>query len=581
MINLKQVMLPPLRQARSPSKQTIGAVGKQIDIDTVIRASQALSSEILLDRLIETLMTLVLGYAGADSGALILYRNDSMQVKAVAHTSLNAVQVVLLGETTHQLNAPEAILRLVAKTRETLILSDSRISFLISGDPYFKIRRPKSLLCLPLLKQAKLVGLIYLENSHVANTFSPRRKAVLELIASQAAVSLENARLFEEVTEENRVRKTVEVALRENEAALAAAQRISRTGSWLLDVYRNTVTGSAEHFRIFGFDPNASKLPMEAYMDRVHPEDRLAIRQKLQTAISTQTTFTSAYRIILPDGAIRFLDVIGSPKMSDEGTLVYFGTIADITERRNVEEALRLAQSELARVSRLTTMGELAGSIIHEINQPLAAMVTNAEASIRLLALDVPDLEETRAAIADLARDGRRISEVVMSLRSLARKSGLKMARVDIDDVIVEVLAFIQRDLERERINVQTDLSMGGEFIFGDRVQLQQVLSNLIRNAIEAMGAINDRRRDLVISSRSLQCRQAMIVVEDCGVGIEKATAERIFDPLFTTRSNGMGLGLSICRSIVEAHGGRISAAPRTPHGSIFSFTLNADHPFP
>ncbi|HTJ98932.1 MAG TPA: ATP-binding protein [Bordetella sp.] len=522
-------------------------------------------------------MTLVLEHAGADAGALILCRNGRMQVTALAHTSLGMVDVVLQKETTHPLNAPESVLNLVAQARKTLVLDAPQMLAGLKDDPYFKTRHPRTLLCLPLLKQAEMIGLIYLENTLVTDSFTPRRKAVLELIASQAAVSLENARLFEEVTEENRERRKVEAALRESESALAAAQRISRTGSWLLDVRRNTVNGSAEHFRIFGFDPDFAELPMEAYMDRVHPEDRFAVRKKLEAAIARPTTFTSSHRLRLPDGTVRFLEVIGGPRIGDEEKPLFFGTTADVTERKYAEQALKSAQSELARVSRLSMMGELAGSIIHEINQPLAAIVTNAEASLRLLAREVPDLDETRAAIADLARDGRRISEVVMGLRSLARKSGLQVARVDIDDAISEVLIFTQSELERENIHVRTHLSITGQFVLGDRIQLQQVILNLIRNSVEAMSAVSGHRRDLVISSGATRAGEIAVAIEDSGPGLETATSERIFDPLFTTKANGMGLGLSICRSIVEAHGGRISAAPRLPRGTAFRFTLRAD----
>jgi C4-dicarboxylate-specific signal transduction histidine kinase len=219
-------------------------------------------------------------------------------------------------------------------------------------------------------------------------------------------------------------------------------------------------------------------------------------------------------------------------------------------------------------------MGELAGSIIHEINQPLAAVVGGAQACLRWLDRDPPNLSEARYAISQVARDGLRAADVVKGLRALARKSDLKFTDVDINEAIREVLAILRGELEHGAVILRVDLFAFDEPVLGDRIQLQQVLLNLIRNGVEAMSAVADRPRALRISTQLNEAGEALVAIEDTGIGLDPATAVRIFEPLFSTKLDGMGMGLAICRSIVEAHDGRISASPAIPHGAVFQFTL-------
>jgi C4-dicarboxylate-specific signal transduction histidine kinase len=250
------------------------------------------------------------------------------------------------------------------------------------------------------------------------------------------------------------------------------------------------------------------------------------------------------------------------------------GLVAERRERRKAEKALSCAQAELARVTRLSAVGELAGSIIHEINQPLAAIVTNAEACLCWLDRDQPDLTEARSAISGLVLDGQRAADVVKGLRALVRRSGLASTKVDINDVIREALTLLRSELLRGGVELQIDLVAGDMPILGDQVQLQQVLLNLVRNGIEAMNTISDRPRVLRITSELTDNGEALVATQDTGAGLDPASADRIFEPLFTTKFNGMGMGLSICRSIVEAHGGRLWAEPNSPQGATFLFTL-------
>jgi C4-dicarboxylate-specific signal transduction histidine kinase len=256
------------------------------------------------------------------------------------------------------------------------------------------------------------------------------------------------------------------------------------------------------------------------------------------------------------------------------GDLEFVGTVMDITERRRAEEALRSAQADLARVARLTTLGELAASLAHEINQPLAAIAVNAVSGLRWLGQDPPNLDEARAALSCIESDGARAGDVIRGLRALAKKSGPQLTRLDIHDAIEEVLTLARGELQRHGVVLRTDLSAGDRPVLGDRVQLQQVLLNLILNGIHAMETVTDRRRELTVSVARAEPARMVVAVEDTGSGLDPAIAPRIFEPFFTTKPDGLGMGLSICRSIIEAHGGHLWVSPRALHGSAFHFTV-------
>ena len=556
---------PHLREeaTAAPQTGTIGAPIARLDVGTVVKASQAVSGEILLSRLIETLMTIALQHAGAERGLLILLHGEEPRIEATARTGRDRVEVALLQSAATAAKLPEAILHTALRTRQSVILDDAQQSPLFASDPYVQQWRPRAVLCLPLVKQTELIGLLYLENNLAPGTFTAERTAVLELLASQAAISLENARLYEE--------------LRRSEAFLAEGQRLSQTSSWGWKSSTGEATWSPEHFRILGYVPGETKPSLEAFWQRVHPEDQPALQAAVEVAKRERRDFDMEFRIVRPDGSIRHIHAVGHAISSAPGDVIEFvGTIRDLTESKQAEEALRNAQVELARVSRLTTMGELAASIAHEINQPLGAIVTNATASLRWLERDEPDLAKARAAISRIADDGMRAAEVIRGIRALARKVGPELVKLDVEDAIQEVLALTRSERQRHGVELCTDLHPGDRPVFGDRVQLQQVMLNLILNGIEAMSGVTDRPRLLTISSAPAEDGGLLVAIEDTGTGLDPTIAEHIFEPFFTTKPNGMGMGLSICRSIIEAHGGRFWAQPRWPHGTAFRFTVPA-----
>ena len=388
------------------------------------------------------------------------------------------------------------------------------------------------------------------------------------------AILLENTRLSAELIAERRDRRKAEEALRASEASVGEMQRISQTGSWRWNVGTGAVQWSVEHFRIFGFDPAFEQPSHAKHMQRIHPEDHFSVERTLAEASLKKSIFSHEYRIVMPDGSIKHVQSTGCLDKNTSSDLEFVGTVLDITERRHAEEAARRAQATIARLTRLSTVGELAGSIIHEVIQPLTAIVTNAEACLSWLNREQPDLAKARSTISDLARDGQRAADVVKGLRALVRRSGSEMTKVDINDAIREVLTLLRGELQRGGAVLQVDLAADDIPILGDRIQLQQVLLNLVRNGIEAMSTISDRPRVLRIRSELTENGEALVVVEDTGVGLDPVSADRIFDPLFTTKLDGMGMGLSICRSIVEAHRGRLWASPTLAHGTVLRFTV-------
>ena len=358
------------------------------------------------------------------------------------------------------------------------------------------------------------------------------------------------------------------------ERYLAEGQRLSHTGSWAENKITGEVFWSDEMFRIFAYEPGTSITFQKIIEERVHPDDRAAFVQIAETTMREKRDIDLEHRIVFPDGSIRFHHVVAHPTVNAAGEVVeIFGTTMDITDRTMAIESARHAQMELAHVTRLTTMGELVASIAHEVNQPLAAVVTNGNASLRWLDGERPNLREVRDATERIIGDAMRASQIVSRIRSLVAKKEPERVALDINDVIRGVLALSAAEMRRDGVSLQTDLATDVRAVFADPIQLQQVVLNLIVNAIEAMRGETCRERTLVVRSEQKQDR-VLVTVKDSGCGIAPEDQPRIFDPFYTTKSGGIGMGLAISRSIIQAHGGTIWMTPQPAGGSAFFFTV-------
>jgi len=363
--------------------------------------------------------------------------------------------------------------------------------------------------------------------------------------------------------------------LRRRETYLAEAQRLTHTGSWAWQVAGGDALHlSEEWYRIYGFDPKESIPAWEERLQRIHPEDRAKWQGEIDRAIREKADYEMEFRILLPGGSVKYIHTVGHPVFNPSGDLMQFvGSSTDITERKQAEEALRQAQADLARVSRVTTMGELTASLAHEVNQPIAAAVTNANTCLRWLMRDHPDVEEAREAASRIVKDGTRAAEIISRIRLLFKKGTPQRELIDVNEGIREMLVLLRNEATRYNILVRTELAANLPRVMGDRVQLQQVMMNLIVNGIDAMKDV-DGARELAIKSQKAEDDRVLVSVSDTGVGLPPEQADQIFKAFFTTKPEGTGMGLSISRSIVESHGGRLWAADNTARGASLYFTL-------
>ena len=640
---------------------TIGARAEQLDVGTVIKASQAVSGEIVLDTLIERLMSIAVEYAGAERGLLILYQGDELRIAAEAATAGGQVEVTLRQTAALSAELPESVLHTVTRTRESVIVDDASAQNPFSADEYLRQKYVRSVLCLPLVKQAKLIGALYLENNLASHVFTAARISVLEVLASQAAISLENACLYNDLRErEARIRRLVDSniigiiiwdfqgrvieanqafldmlgysredlisgRLRWNEltpaewrdaderagATLKAAgtvkprekEYLRKDGSRVPVLLGATTFGDKQDEGVaFVLDLTERKRAdferqllaslveqatdlmaiadleggMPIYLNKaglkmvgfdsleeartrrgIHfmfPEDREFVNTVLWPTVLEKGSWSGEMRfrhfktgdpIPIQYSAFRIDD-------PETGQPVNVGNVcSDISDRKRAQETLRAseqrlldAQMELAHVTRVTTLGELTASIAHEVSQPLAALVANAEASLRWLDRATPDLDAVRRSVEWVIDDGNRASEVVRRIRALAKKTVIEKVPLDVNDLVREVIPLVQSELSRHMVSLRMELAPALPMILGDRVQLQQVVINLVMNGLEAMQSVTDRPRELVIRSHKDGVHLVLVTVTDSGAGISAENADRLFNAFFTTKSSGLGMGL-------------------------------------
>jgi PAS domain S-box-containing protein len=410
-------------------------------------------------------------------------------------------------------------------------------------------------------------------------SFQPFEKEYFRKDGSRVPVLLGGA-LFEEIGKEGVAfvldlsdQKRAERAMRRSEAFLAEGQRLSQIGTFYWRVGTDEVTWSEQLYRIYEFEIGVP-VTLELIRTRVHPEDLSVLERMIDQARGEADDFEWQYRLIMPDRSIKYLHAVAHATRDEDGQLEYIAAVQDVTARRLSEEALDMARAQLTHVARVTTLGVLTASIAHELNQPLSGIITNANTCLRMLAADSPDVDGARETARRMIRDGNRASEVIARLRALFTKKEPTSELVDLNDATREVIALSASDLQRNRVILGQQLADDLPPVVGDRVQLQQVILNLLLNASDAMTGIEDRPRQLMISTARDEPDRVRVVVQDMGVGFDPEAVDRLFEAFYTTKSSGMGIGLSVSRSIIETHHGRIWAARNDGPGATFSFSI-------
>ncbi len=363
-----------------------------------------------------------------------------------------------------------------------------------------------------------------------------------------------------------------EAALKRSEAFLAEAQHLARIGSFAWRVANNEITWSDQLYRIFEFDPQET-VTLELIATRVHPEDLTLLQDMIERASSAASDFQYEHRVLMPDHSVKYLHMIAHVTRNEDGELEYIGAVQDVTNRRLSEEALGKARSEVAHVARVMSLGALTASIAHEVNQPLSGIITNASTCMRMLDANPPNVEGARETVRRTIRDGHRASDVITRLRALFSRKDLVKESVDLNEITREVIALALSELQQNSVTVKPVLADELPSITGDRVQLQQVILNLLRNASDAMSSIYDRPRQLLIRTEQ-DAEGVRLSVQDAGRGLEPESMNRLFEAFYTTKSDGMGMGLSVSRSIIENHHGRLWATPNDGPGATFSFSI-------
>ncbi|MGY8682809.1 AAA family ATPase [Bradyrhizobium sp. UFLA05-153] len=668
---------------RAPgSTGTIEAPVEYLDLATMIEVSQALSGEMVLEKLIDKLMRAALEHAGAERGLLIVPRGDELQIQAEAIASGENVAVHLRDASYSTAALPESLVRYGTRTHETVILDDASSQQGFS-DPYLGQCRVRSILSLPLINQGKLTGILYLENNLAPGVFTPDRVALLKMLASQAAISLENSRLYRDLADrEGKIRRLVDaniigifIADREgrileaNDAFLrilgydredVALGRVHWTElsppEWRerdlrtraqLDATGIVPPFEKEYFRkdgsrvpvligatlfkqggdegvafvldlterkraeealreserslrsaidgIPGFvavlapngDVEAVNRQIVEYFGRpveelrswgingmVHPEDLPHLAEVFARSIASGTPYELEQRLQRVDGEYRWFESRTVPIRDDSGRVArWYILLTDIEDRKRALARLQQMESDFAHMNRVSMMGELAASLSHEITQPIASARNNARAAQNFLKMEPPDVGEVSEALSCVVGDTDRAGDIIDRIREQIKKAPPRKERFDLNAAINEVIALAQSATVRNGVSVQTRLSEGLLPVLGDRVQLQQVLLNLILNAAESMSSVEEGARGMLISTDQDEAG-ALVAVRDSGPGIDPAHLDRIFDAFYTTKSSGTGMGLSICRSIIQAHGGKLWAGANEPGGAVFQFTL-------
>ena len=362
--------------------------------------------------------------------------------------------------------------------------------------------------------------------------------------------------------------------LQQSEVMIAEGQRLSQTGTFYWNTVTNELRFSDENCRINGLEPG-TPVTMELMASRIHPDDQPLIQQKIEAGNRNDSKeLDYEIRLQMPDKQVKWVHTTSSRFINEEGQLEYIGAVRDITERHNAEDALSKLRSELAHMSRVSSLGALTASIAHEVNQPLSGILTNASTALRMLSVESPNVSGALETVRRTIRDAHRASDVIARLRVMYSRKDAVLEEVQLNDAAQEVIALSLAEVQRNALTLLPELAENLPAIDGDRVQLQQVILNLLLNACDAMKGVTGRARHIVLKTDSPQDGGVQLTVVDSGTGIDPAHADRIFEPFFTTKSGGMGIGLSVSRSIIERHHGRLWAQPNADFGTAFSFSI-------
>ncbi|WP_280151767.1 trifunctional serine/threonine-protein kinase/ATP-binding protein/sensor histidine kinase [Piscinibacter sp. XHJ-5] len=555
---------PHLRtvEAAPVSTGTIGALGEQLDLATVITVSQTVSGEMVLEKLLDTVMRTAIEQAGAERAVLMLSTGTGQRIVAEATTSNDTVIVRVRDEPMTASTVPETIVRYVLHTHQNVVLDNAAALNPFSTDPYVRQRNARSILCLPLSSRARIVGVLYLENNLAPRVFAPARATVLKVLAAQAAMSLENARLYRDVAErEAKIRRLVDSNI---------------IGIFICELEGRILEANDAFLAMVGFDREDLVAHELRWTELTPPEwrdrdERLMIELR---ASGTLQPFEKEY--LRKDGS-RVPVLVGVASFDGTGNQAV-AYVVDLTERRQAQEALSRASDELAHVSRVTALSALTASIAHEVNQPLSGIMTNASTCLRMLDATPANIDGARETARRTIRDGKRASQVIVRLRELFSKREFTLESLDLNEATREIIALLLHDLQRNRVILQAELEDDLPMVFGDRIQLQQVILNLVRNASDAMVDVHDRPRQLLIKTEQEGRGRVRLSVCDAGVGLSAQSLDSLFNPFYTTKNGGMGIGLFVSRSIIERHHGRLGAQPNQGGpGATFSFSIPSD----
>jgi PAS domain S-box-containing protein len=555
--------------ARSGIRDTAKPQAAEFDSGVLIDVSQRISSEILLENVIDTFMKAALTHAGADRGVLILSSGGGQpRIEAEATGRGESVVVEQESRALDERQVPMTVVNYVLRTHETVVVSDTATDPIFGADPYIATHRLRATLCIPLLRGGELTGMLYLEHRFAAGAFAAARLAVLNVLASQVAIALENARLYRELSDrEAKIRRLVDSNI---------------IGIFIFSLDGTLLEANSAFLNLLGYSRDDLQRGRLNWIDLTPPE-----WHSLEFEVHEPTLRTTG---VLPPFEKEYFCKDGSRAPVLVGAALFgpasrngVGFVLDLSASKRAEAAardseirLREVQHELAHANRVSTIGQLTAAISHEVKQPIAAMATNADAGLRWLSAQPPNVDKARRTLDLIVRDAMRAGDIIDRMRHLVRKAPPREEVVDINAAILEVVFMTRRDAEKHGVRVETRLATPAPLVIGDRVQLQQVVLNLIVNAIEAMSATHEGRRRMHVATSANGRGEVEIRVTDSGPGVPPEHMDRLFEPFFTTKETGMGIGLSVVHSVVQAHGGRLQVRSNERFGTTFCVSLPA-----